>query len=200
MNVHNCCTCSVFQYLLVNINLLFNFILCSLWSLESSVGIVTSCRLHYRELRFDSRQGQEIFLFSTTSRLALRHTQPPVQLELGAPSPRVKQLQCRAVHRPPYTVKNWGCISLYLHSPIYWHGTVLTDIFTLTYFVIYNHWLCQPSSTYQMHGTLLNFFFLGIPFSCNSKCQWFTVNNKWVTSRRFKFSLIESYFKLSVII
>jgi hypothetical protein len=38
-----------------------------------------SCGLWAGLPEFDSRQGQEIFIFSTASKLALGHTQPPIQ-------------------------------------------------------------------------------------------------------------------------
>jgi hypothetical protein len=43
-----------------------------LWRWDSSCGIVT----RLQELGFESQQGQAIFLFSTTLRLALKPTQP----------------------------------------------------------------------------------------------------------------------------
>jgi hypothetical protein len=42
------------------------------------------------ELGFDFQRARH-FLFSIASRLALRHTQPPIHLVLGAVSMRVKQ-------------------------------------------------------------------------------------------------------------
>jgi hypothetical protein len=54
---------------------------------------------------FDSQQGQEIFLYSTVSRLALRPIQPPIQWVLGALSPGVKQLGHEAAHSPPCSAK-----------------------------------------------------------------------------------------------
>jgi hypothetical protein len=44
------------------------------------------------ELVFDSQQGQEMFLFSITSRLALGSTQPLIQLVPGADFLGVKWL------------------------------------------------------------------------------------------------------------
>jgi hypothetical protein len=54
-------------------------------------------------------QGLGIFLF-TTSRPALGPTQPPIQWVLGAISLGVK----------------WQGMKLYLHSPIYLHGMMLS--------------------------------------------------------------------------
>jgi hypothetical protein len=58
------------------------------------------------ESGFDSRYGQEILLFSITSRPALGSTQPPIQWDPEATSPEVKR-QGRGAD-PPYTaeVKN----------------------------------------------------------------------------------------------
>jgi hypothetical protein len=50
---------------------------------------------------FESRQGQEIFLFSVESRLALWSTQPLVQCVSGAVPPRVKRQSHEADQVPP---------------------------------------------------------------------------------------------------
>jgi hypothetical protein len=49
---------------------------------------------------FNSQEGQEIFLFSTASKSALRPTQPPVQWVLGTVFPRVKQPGHEDDHSP----------------------------------------------------------------------------------------------------
>jgi len=54
---------------------------------------------------FDSRQGQGISLFATTSILALRPTQPPIQWVTGAISPWVKRPGREADHSSPSTVE-----------------------------------------------------------------------------------------------
>jgi hypothetical protein len=52
---------------------------------------------------FDSRQGQEICLFSTASRPALGPTQSRIQQVSGDVSPWAKQLGRETVHSPPST-------------------------------------------------------------------------------------------------
>jgi hypothetical protein len=62
--------------------------------------------------------GVKNFLFSTSSRLALGSTQPPIQWVLGALSPEVKWLGCEADHSPPPSVeakKIW----MYTSTPPY---------------------------------------------------------------------------------
>jgi hypothetical protein len=64
-------------------------------------------------LSFDSRQGQETFLFSIASRSALGHTQPPIQWVPGALSPRMVRQGREADHSLPSSaeVKNDGAVS-----------------------------------------------------------------------------------------
>jgi hypothetical protein len=66
----------------------------------------TCYRLDDRE--FEARQGLGIFLFTTASRPALGHTQPPIQWVPGALSLGVKRLGREADHSPPSSseVKN----------------------------------------------------------------------------------------------
>jgi hypothetical protein len=66
----------------------------------------------------DSRQGQEIFLFSTASREALGPAQSPVKREPGALSPGVKRPGRKVYHSPPYSVevKNGGAVPLLPHT------------------------------------------------------------------------------------
>jgi hypothetical protein len=66
---------------------------------------------------FDSRQGEEIFLFSTASRPALGPTQPPIQWVPGGLSVGVKRLGREADHSHPSSaeVKNGGAIPPLLH-------------------------------------------------------------------------------------
>jgi hypothetical protein len=54
-----------------------------------------------RVLRFDSRRGLEIFLFTTASRTALGPTQPPIQWVPGALSLGIKRPGSEAPHSPP---------------------------------------------------------------------------------------------------
>jgi hypothetical protein len=67
--------------------------------------------------RFDSQQGQEIFLFSTVFRLALEPTQPPIQWVLGTLSLGVKWQGHEADHSFPSIaeVKNDGAIFPFLN-------------------------------------------------------------------------------------
>jgi hypothetical protein len=51
------------------------------------------------------RDRKGYFLFTTTSRLALRPTQPPIQWIPGALSPGEKRPGCEADHSPSSTVK-----------------------------------------------------------------------------------------------
>jgi hypothetical protein len=69
------------------------------------------------EARFSSRQGQEIFLFSITSRPALGPTQAPVRWVPGALSPVLKRQGREAHPLPPVSVevKNGGAMH---HSSI----------------------------------------------------------------------------------
>jgi hypothetical protein len=78
-------------------------------------------------LRFDSRRGLGIFLFTTASRTAPRPTQPPIQWVPGVLSLRVKRPGREAYHSPPSSgeVKNaWSYTST---PPIRLHSVVLTS-------------------------------------------------------------------------
>jgi hypothetical protein len=66
---------------------------------------------------FDSRQGLEIFLFTTVSRPALGPTQPLIQWVQGALSLRVKRLEREADHSPQSSAEVKECVELYFHSP-----------------------------------------------------------------------------------
>jgi hypothetical protein len=83
-------------------------------SRNSSVGISDGLLAGWSE--FYSRQGQEIFLFSTMSRLTLGPTQPPIQLIPEALPLGLKRPGREADHPPPSSaeVKNAGAI---LHLP-----------------------------------------------------------------------------------
>jgi hypothetical protein len=58
-------------------------------SRDASVGIAT--RLRDARRRFDSKQGQNIFLYATAFRWALGPTQPPFKWVSGACFPGVKR-------------------------------------------------------------------------------------------------------------
>jgi hypothetical protein len=88
-------------------------------------------------LGFDSWRGLGIFLFTTTSRMALRPTQPAIQWVRGALSLGVKRLGREADHSPPSSAKAEEWVELYLHSPNTpsWRGSQLkhTENFTFTF-------------------------------------------------------------------
>jgi hypothetical protein len=66
------------------------------------------------ELGFNSRQGQEFFLFSIASKLNLGPTQTPVQCKQGVVLAGVKRYRRGTVRSPVYTdeVKNCEAIGL----------------------------------------------------------------------------------------
>jgi hypothetical protein len=72
---------------------------------------------------FDSWQGQEIFLYSTSSGPALGPIQPPIQWANGTISLGVQRSGREANHSPPSTaeVNNGGAIPPLSHMS-YWHG------------------------------------------------------------------------------
>jgi hypothetical protein len=61
--------------------------------------------LDSREISLQFPAGQEIFLFSRVSRLALEHTQPPIQGVPETLSAGVKQPGPQADHLPPSSAK-----------------------------------------------------------------------------------------------
>jgi hypothetical protein len=67
----------------------------------------------------DSWQGQEIYLYSVLSRLALVPTQSSVQWISGALSPRLKWLGHETDHSPAYSaeVKNGGATPPLTYTP-----------------------------------------------------------------------------------
>jgi hypothetical protein len=75
------------------------------------------------EGRVQFAEGQEIILYSTVSRLALRPTQAPIQSVLGALSPELKRPKCEADHSPPSSteIKNSGAIPPLPHTSL-WRG------------------------------------------------------------------------------
>jgi hypothetical protein len=70
---------------------------------------------------FDSRQRQEIFLFSRASRTALGSTQPPIQWVPGALSPRVLRPR-READTHLHLILRSRIVELCLHSPSSWCG------------------------------------------------------------------------------
>jgi hypothetical protein len=76
------------------------------------------------ESGFDSRQGQEIFLFSIMSRPALGPTQPPAQWVLAVFSLGVKRQGREADHSPPCSAKvKKGRAVVPLPNTSSWRGT-----------------------------------------------------------------------------
>jgi hypothetical protein len=68
---------------------------------DSSVGIALGYGLTIGVLRFDSRRGLGVILFTAASRTALGPTQTPIQWVPRALSPRVKRPGREADHSPP---------------------------------------------------------------------------------------------------
>jgi hypothetical protein len=87
-------------------------------SQDSTISIVTGYGLG-----FNSQQEQEIFLYSTASRLILGPTLPPIQWVLGVLSLGVKQPRHEPHHSPPSSseIKNVGPIPPLPHMPS-WHS------------------------------------------------------------------------------
>jgi hypothetical protein len=79
-----------------------------------------------RFLGFDSRRGPGIFLFTTAFRTALGPAQFPIQWIIGAPSLGIKRPGREADHSPTSSAEIKECVELYLHSPIRFHGVVLS--------------------------------------------------------------------------
>jgi hypothetical protein len=84
---------------------------------------VDSDRLRAGRSGFDSRQGQEIFLFSTASRPPLGPTQPPIKWVPSSISPGLKRVGRETDHSPPSSapVKNGGAIPPLSHTSS-WRG------------------------------------------------------------------------------
>jgi hypothetical protein len=77
-------------------------------------------------LGLDSWQGLEIFLFTTTYRMALGPTQPPIQWVPRAFSLGVKQPERETDHSPPSSATVKESMELYFPSPNMplWHCAV----------------------------------------------------------------------------
>jgi hypothetical protein len=87
------------------------------------------------------------FLFSKSSRPALRSTQPPIQWVPGALSPGVKWPRREVDHSPP-TSAEVKKIWIYTSTPIRLHGVVLNYLSTGTTLPLplYSLWLCEMLS------------------------------------------------------
>jgi hypothetical protein len=83
-----------------------------------------SDRQRTRRPGFNSRQGQEIFLFFTTFGPALTHTQPPIQWVPVALSPDEKLIT------PHRLVPSSRMVELYLHSHMHLYHIVLNYLCT----------------------------------------------------------------------
>jgi hypothetical protein len=79
---------------------------------------------------FESRQAQELFLYSTGSRPALGPTQPPIQYVTSALSLGVKRPGSEADHS--HLVPKAKTVELYLHSSIRFNSVVLHSLSTGT--------------------------------------------------------------------
>jgi hypothetical protein len=129
--------------------------LCVIWQLcsrDSVVNIATGYGLDDQGVRVRVPVGLRIF--STSSRPALRSTQPPVQWVLRTLSSRVKRLGREADHSPPTSagVKKKN-MDLYIHSPMCLHGIVLNYLntgqlylFTFMHFTGYVAWIRSDDS------------------------------------------------------
>jgi hypothetical protein len=101
----------IFKSKFVEVSVLFYFILplYKIYSLQirnrvSAVGIETGYGLENRGVGVRVPVGSRIF--STSSRLALRPTQPPIQWVTGALSQGVKRLAREADHSPPASARS----------------------------------------------------------------------------------------------
>jgi hypothetical protein len=83
-------------------------------SRDSSVSISLDYWLHDRW--FESRQGLEIFFYTTASRPALRPTQPPVKLVPGTLSLGITRPGREADNSPSSNAEVKECMELYHHS------------------------------------------------------------------------------------
>jgi hypothetical protein len=77
-------------------------------------------------LRFDSRWGLGIFLFTIASRTALGPTQAPIQWVPGALSLEVKWPGREADHSPPSSAEVKNAWSYTSTPPVRFHGVVLS--------------------------------------------------------------------------
>jgi hypothetical protein len=102
-------------------------------------------------LRFDSRRGLGIFLFTTAYRTDLGPTQPPIQWVLGALSLGIKQPGREADHSPPSNAEVKECVELYLHSPNTpsWRGAQLKHRTNFTFTLPERHCDIFPCSGYR---------------------------------------------------
>jgi hypothetical protein len=69
-------------------------------------------------LGFDTWRGLGIFLFTTTFRMDLGPTQPPISCVPGALSLGVKWPGHEADYSPPSSANVKECMEIYLHPPV----------------------------------------------------------------------------------
>jgi hypothetical protein len=93
-----------------------------MWSLSS---LSTVTRLRAGLPRFDSRRGQELFVFVNASRPALVATHPSIQWVPAANSMGVKWPGREADHSPQSSAKVKNEWSYYFHTSICLQGVVL---------------------------------------------------------------------------
>jgi hypothetical protein len=70
--------------------------------------------------------GATNFLFDTASRTVLGLIQHPIQWVAGALSLGIKRPGREADHSPSSNAEVKECVELYFHSPIRFHGVVLS--------------------------------------------------------------------------
>jgi hypothetical protein len=80
---------------------------------------------------FKSRQGLQIFLFTTASRPALGPTQPPIRWVPGALSLGIKRPGREADHSPPSSTEVKHAWSYTSTPPIRFHGVLSEGISTI---------------------------------------------------------------------
>jgi hypothetical protein len=120
----------------------------------SSVSMTTW--LHVGRPKFDSWQGQELFLFPTSSRLALGPTQPPIQRVSGSVSQGIKRLgrgaddlsPCNTEFENSSTYTSY--IYIYIYIYIYLHGLVLNEAMNASSYR--DTWL-STRTTLSLHNT-----------------------------------------------
>jgi hypothetical protein len=133
---------------------------------NSSVGIALSNGLDDRD--FETRRGLGIFLFITSSRLALVPTLLPIQGVQWAISLGVKRPGCEAGHSPPSRTRGANLHSSYMLS---WRGTRGTGTML-------------PLPIYKKIQTILNLYMYCVNKTLLSFSTWLELNMN-VTKSQF---------------